>query len=96
MSKQDEIDSLRQQLKHLQREHDAQTAELNALRSGKDEARSIAESAEINSAERGYWKLRYEQLSKAQADLVLLIRYYENNSSPPPNLVLATRKAVTL
>ncbi len=85
---QEELDALRE--KHRRQTHELEAAqkELEALRSGKLEARRIAEAAETASAERDSWKAQCTELAAYTGDLVTLLRYYEENIAPPPDLLL--------
>ncbi len=85
---QEEIDALREQHRLLKHEHEAAVKELEALQSGKHEARRIAETAEVAAAERDSWKAQCAELAAYSGDLVTLLHYYESNMSPPPDLLL--------
>lgn len=86
-----EIDGLRETLRRNNHELEAANKELDALRSGKPEARQIAESAEIHSAQSDHWKKTYEQLAADYADLVLLLQHHDANVAPPPDLAQRVR-----
>ena len=75
-----EIDSLREKLRIQGHQLEAAEKEVAALRSGKTEARSIAEGAEVLAAERDQWRARY-------ADVDNVLRYLENQTAPPPDLL---------
>lgn len=91
--KQDEIDGLREQLRLLRHEHEANLKELEALRSGKTEARRIAEAAEMAAADRDAWKKQYEELAARYADLDLAFNYFAESTSPPAELMTRIYKA---
>ncbi len=75
----------------MRHEHEATAKELEALKSGKAESRSIAESAEIHSATSDNWKQRYEELSTLTEDLITLLRYNDANTAPPPEIAQRVR-----
>jgi hypothetical protein len=86
-TQQEEIDALRKQMRIQQHQLEAAEKEVTALRSGKPEARSIAESAEVLAAERDQWRERFNELAAFNADLDTLLRHYESNTAPQADLL---------
>ena len=86
-----EIDSLRETLRRTNHQLEAANKELDALRSGKPEARAIAESAEVHAASSDNWKAQYDELHALCTDLITLQRYHEANTAPPPDVAQRVR-----
>ncbi len=78
-----EIDGLREEARRLRSALEAAESELAALRSGKDEARAIAESAEVLAAERDALKTYVTNLAAHAGDLTTVVNCYEANTAPP-------------
>lgn len=95
---QTEIDALRKEVQRLSVLYDAAEREVAALRSGKEEARRIAEAAEIAAAERDALKTEVAGLRLAvgedngtlaafAGDLLTMVRCYEANMVPPSDVL---------
>lgn len=84
---QHEIDALRDEVKRLQGLYDAAESEVAALRSGKEEARSIAAGALELAAERDALKRELASLAAHAGDLMTIVRSYEANSAPPADVL---------